>query len=295
MRRSSPSPRAGRVLHRAAVADPISLGEAITLGALQGATEFLPVSSDGHLALGAFAFHLGALPLPLTVMLHAGTLVATLIVFRADVTRLTAATVRGLRAPRAFFATPDGALVRSLVVATIPTGLVGLFLEKRVEPWSDVPWIVGAGFLGSALWLLLTLASPTGRDRKEGGGGIWLSVPASVLVGVIQGLAVLPGLSRSGSTIGIAMLLGLAGPEAFRYAFLLSLPAVGGAVLLEARHTERLAGLGAVTLVGAVVAFFVGLGALYLLRGVVARGRVWLFAVYLVPLGLGTILWGALR
>ena len=112
------------------------------------------------------------------------------------------------------------------------------------------------------------------------------------MVGVAQGAAVLPGLSRSGSTIAVAMALGVQPTAAFRYSFLLSMPAIFGATLLQLRHEGVLDGLSASAGVGAVVSIVSGYVALRVPRNLVTRGHFWRFAWYLVPLGLGLILWG---
>jgi undecaprenyl-diphosphatase len=265
------------------MADPISLGEALVLGAVQGATEFLPVSSDGHLAVGAMLFGTTEMPLAFVVMLHAGTLLATLLAFRKDVAQLTVSLARGLRAPRDYVKSDDGWLTVTILVASVPTAIVGLLLEDAVESWASVKWIVGLCLLGSAAIIALPVFARAKSER--------LTIAAALLLGAAQGLAVLPGLSRSGTSIGVAMLLGLSGPAAFRLSFLMSLPAVAGAVLLKALHPEVLAGLGVQTAIGAVVAFFVGLFAIWAVRETVSRGKLWAFAVYLTPLGLALIVW----
>jgi undecaprenyl-diphosphatase len=254
--------------------DPIT---AIVLGAVQGVTEFLPVSSDGHLAIAAMLFGDTDVSLAMVVLLHLGTLLATLIVLRADVAPL----VRTLVTPSAWRGTEEGAALRTILITSVPTAIVGLALHDVVEPLARVPWVVGVCLWGSALAVASTRwSAPTATKTS-----LDLSVTQCVLIGVAQGLAVLPGLTRSGSTIGMAMLLGLSGPTAFRLSFLLSLPAIAGAAILELRHGEVWASLGAPALIGAAVAFVVGLAALTGLRHIVARGRFWAFAIYLVPLG----------
>lgn len=266
--------------------DPIDVATAAFLGALQGVTEFLPVSSDGHIAIGALLVGIPDMSLSMVVLLHAGTLVATFLVLREDVTQLAVETVRGLKSPSEFLRTEQGRIVAGVVLASIPTAIIGLLLEDHVEAWSHVPWIVGVCLLGSALALALT--------RRARGEAKTLSPGAYFLIGIAQGLAVLPGLSRSGSTIALGMLLGLRGPDAFRFSFLLSLPAVLGAVLLKVVGEPRaVAELGTAGLVGGAVAMVVGLGALVLLRRIVMQGRFWAFALYLVPLGLALIAWSA--
>lgn len=254
------------------------------LGVVQGATEFLPVSSDGHLA--AFALLWGASPmsLALAVVLHTGTLVATVIVLRSDLVRLASACVRGMRDPRHFAGTAEGGLLLVLFVACIPTAIIGLALEGIAAEANRHALVVGAGFLVSAGAALLTRGpAPTGHR---------LSLRAAALLGAVQAIAVLPGVSRSGSTIACAMALGLAPGEAFRLSFLLSVPAVAGAVLLELRSAEARAAATPAAWFGAAVAGIVGYACLRLLRRLLALGHFWRFSWYLIPLGFGMMLWG---
>jgi len=262
---------------------PIDAGTAAVLGAVQGATEFLPVSSSGHVALGAMLFGISDdMPLSMVVLLHFGTLVATLALFKDDVIDLLKS-LGGLRDPKAWIETEQGTLVAGILLASVPTAIMGLWLEEKVEAFGRVPWIVGLCLLGSAVMVLST--------RRGGGERTVLPLKLAILVGIAQGMAVMPGLSRSGTTIAIGMLLGLSGPAAFRFSFLLSLPAVAGATLLSLRHFEEIQALGVGALIGGVVALVVGYLALVWLRAIVNQGRFWLFALYLVPLGAGLVLW----
>lgn len=270
----------------------IDLIMAIVLGAVQGVTEFLPISSDGHIALFAMMFGQTQMPLSMVVLLHVGTLVATFLVFRTEIAQLTRSTLDGLRAPRSFLDTPEGRSVAAIIVASIPTAVIGLALRDAVEVWSHVPWVVGICLLATAIFVASTQQTADRATRT----GTDIPLSHAVLIGVAQGLAVLPGLSRSGSTIACAMMLGTMGPAAFRFSFLMSLPAVLGAVVLELRHPEDvIRELGVTALAGAVAAFFVGLASLFLLRNLVDRGRFWAFSLYLVPLGLGLIAWDITR
>ena len=264
--------------------DPaLDVGSAAILGAVQGATEFLPVSSSGHVALTSMLLGVSAeMPLSMVVLLHFGTLLATLVVFARDLRELGRSTVDGLKAgPRAYLETEAGRIVVGVLVASVPTAIIGLTLEERVEDFSKIAWVVGLGLLASAAVVFST--------RRGGGGQASLSLGKAFVVGVSQGIAVLPGVSRSGTTIAVAMLLGMSGPAAFRFSFLLSLPAVAGATLLSLRHTEELAALGMAGVVGGLVSMIVGFGALIWLRALVDRGRFWAFAIYLLPLGLGLV------
>ena len=206
------------------------------------------------------------------------TLLATVLAFRSDLATLARETWSGRHDIAAWRASDSGRLIVAVVVATIPTGIIGLTLKDRVEPWSHDMHIVAACLLGSALMVGLTRF---GRGEQD--------VPTlrqALLIGIAQGLAVLPGLTRSGSTISVAMLLGIAGAAAFRFSFLCSLPAITGAVLLELGNPGELVALGWPALLGAVVAFVSGAASLLLLRGLVHRGNLYVFAFYLVPLAI---------
>ena len=264
--------------------DRLEMGPAAILGAVQGATEFLPVSSSGHVSLTAMWLGVSAeMPLSMVVLLHFGTLVATVAVFAKDLRSLTSSTISGLRTPREYLSTDEGRIVAGVLLASVPTAIIGLSLEPRLEAYSRISWIIGLGLLVSAAAVVST--------RGGGGGAKSLTLGRALIVGVVQGIAVVPGVSRSGSTIAVAMLLGLSGPAAFRFSFLLSLPAVAGATLLSLRHTDELRELGTAGVVGGVVSFVVGLAALLWLRALVKQGRFWTFAIYLVPLGLGLVGW----
>ena len=256
----------------------IGIVTALVLGVVQGLTEFLPISSDGHLAIAAMV--LGDIETSLTfvVMLHLGTLLATAIVLRSDVGSL----LRTLASPKTWRTTEEGRAIRTIVIASVPTAIIGLALHDVVEPLSRSALVVGVCLLGSAIAVASTRWTAPGATDPSLALPVW----KALAIGVAQGLAVLPGLTRSGSTIGVAMLLGMSGPAAFRLSFLLSLPAIAGAALLELRHPEAVADLGLPAVVGATVAFGVGLVALLGLRKIVAQGRFWAFALYLVPLGL---------
>lgn len=260
--------------------------QAIPVGLVQGITEFLPVSSDGHVALTSFLLGIKDMPLATVVLVHAGTLIATALVLRVDVAKLVQSTLAGIGNPRAFAQTDEGRLVLGILLASVPTAVIGLGLEDHVEAWAHVPWIVGVCFVVTGLVLLTT--------RAAYGTANVLTWTQYFLVGVAQGIAVLPGVSRSGCTIAMAMALGLSGPAAFRLSFLMSLPAVAGAVLLQFLEPGALASMDPSAALAAVVALVSGVFALILLRGMVANGRFWSFALYVLPLGVLLTVWGLL-
>jgi undecaprenyl-diphosphatase len=266
---------------------PIPLSEAIVLGVIQGITEFLPISSDGHLALAQLLYG-GEADLATTVLLHAGTVTATILVLRKRVFAALSEGLRGLRQPVLWKETQGGRDAIVVILATVPTGIVGLSLKSPVEAWSSSPAIIGVCLLGSAVAVASTWWAPKGeRDTPTAMG--------AVLVGLAQGSAVLPGLSRSAMTIATLLWLSVRADRAFELSFLMSLPAIFGAILLEARHAFHGGSDPAVLLFGTFVSFVVGIGALVVLRFVLVKRVIWAFAIYLVPLAIATLAWSYAR
>lgn len=256
--------------------------EALVLGLVQGLTEFLPVSSDGHLALANFLFGFQEGGLTLTVLLHTGTLLATALVLRTRVLSTLLAGLKGIVQPRTFTSEPAGRDALFVLLASIPTGIIGLLLRDAVEQWTQSPLIVGMGFLITGFVLASTAWATPGTDTQPG-------ARAALIVGVMQGLAVAPGVSRSGLTIASLLFLGVQRGRAFELSMLMSLPVVFGAILLEAvRHLSEFDGI-AVAVVGTAVAFVSGLAALLVLRRVVVGGRFHWFALWVTPLALATL------
>jgi undecaprenyl-diphosphatase len=263
--------------------------DACLLGLIQGLTEFLPVSSDGHLSaaemlLPGFA-QVGVL---FDVTVHVGTLVAVVIFFR----KTLAEDVEGLFSRKATQRAASWKLAVLVIAATIPTGIVGLLLKQVVEESKTDPRFVGSMEILTGLFLLLSVfARERGRDRAS------TTVWDAILIGILQGLAVLPGLSRSASTIAFALLVGLARRWAVTFSFLILLPAVVGASFLEIYAAWQEKGASffagpdfAKYVGGAVVAGVVGYFAIgWLIRAVVAKRLHW-FAIYCILFGLALIL-----
>lgn len=258
------------------------------LASLQGLSEFLPVSSSGHLRLLGAAFGLAEPQTFTDVMLHLGTLVAVLAVYGRDVLRLATGTLRVVAGrSRGREDTDALRLLLWLVLASIPAALLGVLGGDWMEAHLASPWLVGI-FLG-ANGLVLFVA---GRNTSPEEGGRPLSGIGwrlALLIGLAQAFALLRGVSRSGVTISAALLLGVRREDAARFSFLLSLPAVGGAAVLEMRGA--LAGAAPmpateVLVTGVVVAALVGWLALRLLLRFVRSGRLRPFAWYCWVLGL---------
>ncbi|MCH2107881.1 MAG: undecaprenyl-diphosphate phosphatase [Polyangiaceae bacterium] len=256
--------------------------EALFLGFVQGVAEFLPISSSGVLALLGILLEREDAGLAFNLLLHAGTFVATLIVLR---NRLWAGLRDGFQAcrqPSLFTQTPGGQDALFVILASIPTAVIGLRLRDAVAVWSDSLFAVGIGFALTTFVLVSTLWAPVGEKQHPG----WFS---ALLLGLVQGCAVAPGISRSGMTIGLALFLGVQRKRAFELSMLMSLPAVGGALILEGQHALGELNDIPLTISASVVAACTGIVAMLVLRRIVDDGRFSYFALWTGPLALGTL------
>ncbi|HZI64930.1 MAG TPA: undecaprenyl-diphosphate phosphatase [Thermoanaerobaculia bacterium] len=266
----------------------MSWAEALLLGVIQGLTEFLPVSSDGHLSAAELLLpRFRQVGILFDVMVHLGTLAAVVVYFRRPLAEDVAGLFSGDPSRRA----SSWRLAALVVAATVPTGIVGLLLKATVEASKRDPRFVGAMEILTGVFLTLSLfGRKTGRDREQ--TTLW----DALLIGTVQGLAVLPGLSRSATTIAFALLVGLAARWSASFSFYLLIPAVFGASLLELFSAWKEQGGAffagsdfAKYVFGAAVAGVVGYFAIgWLIRAVVARRLYW-FAIYCVLFGLALI------
>ena len=263
-------------------------GDSLVLGFVQGLTEFLPVSSSAHLVIMQRILGWREPALAFDLMLHVATMMATLIFFRNDVGRLGMEWLAGFRGGEG--RRPGWRYGGGVSAATMATALVGLPLKPMVERALSSTMVVGLGLILTAALLEGAMRVPEGRRR--------LGLGQAFLVGVAQGVATFPGISRSGSTIAASVFLGIPREEAFRFSFLLSLPAIRGATLLEGRD---LGGWKAFVMslpsgwwAGMAVAFVTGLMALAVLRRLVVQGRWRGFAVYCALLGGSTVVFSLL-
>jgi undecaprenyl-diphosphatase len=256
--------------------------QALVFGILQGLTEFLPISSDGHLALAQMLLEVEGGGLTLTVLLHSGTLLATLLYFRQRIAKLLSELWTHLRRGRLPAPSSTGWDAILVLVATVPTGLIGLALRDVVAQWTHVPLASGFGFIITACLLTSTLWTRPGALVSP-------TLAGALVIGLAQGLAVAPGISRSGITIVTALWLGVRAERAFEFSMLLSVPAVAAALLLELIEGDSMDGHLLAAAGGAVIAFGVGLAALSLLRRVVARGHLAWFALWVLPVALATL------
>ncbi|MFQ5380433.1 MAG: undecaprenyl-diphosphatase UppP [Dehalococcoidia bacterium] len=265
---------------------------AIVLGAVQGLTEFLPISSSGHLILVREAFDWPDNGLAFDVGLHLGTLLALLAYFSRDWVRMAASGVRNLRARGVRLAAyeGDGRLLLLLALGTVPAGIAGLLLDGWIESNVRQAWIVALTLIGFGIVLLLSDRMGT-KERSLGSVGL----KDAIVVGIAQAFALIPGVSRSGVTISAALGLGFERETAARFAFLLGTPAFVGAGILKAAD---LAGAGEVDpwplVAGFLTSLIVGLLAVHWLLGFLRQRSVEPFVVYRVALGALTLLLVAL-
>jgi undecaprenyl-diphosphatase len=262
----------------------MSLLEIFLLAVLQGLTEFLPVSSSGHLVVANALFEwLGSEPVKdlveVEIVLHLGTLLAVLVYYRREIARLF---------------TRDRRVIPLLIVGTIPAAVLGIYLKKGLPEATTKlilanPLVAGICFPLTAALLWWASQRPEGETNYQ-----QLSWPNALKVGVLQALALLPGISRSGATVAGSLTVGLKRDDAATFAFLLAIPAIAGGGLLEMIEAFQAGGtsspLGTLA-VGFVVSFVVGLASLDLLIRIIRHGQLKSFAYYLLPLGAAVIAW----
>jgi undecaprenyl-diphosphatase len=260
----------------------MNLWQGILLGLVQGLTEFLPVSSDGHLAVIG---HVAGVRTPgvfVEVALHVATLGSILVVYGKRFAELALGVLR--RHPE------DLRYAGLLLLGMIPAGLVGVFFEDLIARAFDSLWAAGVGFLvtGAALWF----------TRRGGTEGMPRPRPrGAVIIGLAQALAPLPGVSRSGMTIASGLWVGLGAVPAADFSFLMAIPLIAGAGLVEARHASvDIAQVGAVPLLaGCLVAFASGVFAIRFLVAMLRRGRFYAFAPYCFVVGTLTLIYALWR
>ncbi len=246
--------------------------DAILLGILQGLTEFLPVSSSGHLVLAEHILGVKASGLTFELLAHAGTLLAVLVFFRRQVCEL----VRACFTPSM---REERRMVMLLIIGTIPAGLAGSFLEKFFEDAFSNPLVTSCMLLATGALLLSTRFVPK-REEK-------VTRKSALLMGLGQAVAIMPGVSRSGSTIAVGMLLGVHPSKAAEFSFLLAIPAIAGALVLRSRELLAMdAGRLGVYLTGTFFAFVFGLLAVYVVLSAIRKGKFEYFAYYCFAVGL---------
>lgn len=255
----------------------MSIIEAIILGVVQGLTEFLPVSSSGHIELGTVLLGVESSDnLLFSIVVHCATALSTIVIFRKDIVDI----IRGLLAFKWNGATEFSV---KIVLSMIPVGLIGIFFKDQVESFFGGQ-VVLVGFM---LLMTGTLLAMTYYARKLTGP---VTYGKAMIMGVAQALAILPGISRSGATIATALLIGVEKERAARFSFLMVLPPILGASLLELKDfmEQPVAGgnvSGVVLLCGFLSAFIAGLLACQWMISIVKKGKLIYFALYCFLIG----------
>lgn len=249
--------------------------KALILGVVQGLTEFLPVSSTGHLLLGRKLMGLSEAGLFLDTMLHLGTLLAVVIVFWQDIVYM--------------IKRPLSKLSLLIVVGTIPTAIIGLSFEDFFEEISKTGVTVGWEFLatGIILWVADNMKKKGSKNIEQ------VTFKDALMVGALQGAAILPAISRSGLTIAGALFQGINKQAAARFSFLLSLPAILGAVVLQSLKLAKgnAESIGLLPLViGTLAAAVSGYVAVKWMLAILQRGSLKVFSIYVWILGLGILI-----
>jgi undecaprenyl-diphosphatase len=243
--------------------------EHIILGIVQGLTEFLPISSTGHLVLFRELFGLQEAGLLYDTMLHFGTLIAVVIVFWPEIRHL--------------LANPFGKLARLLVVGTIPTAIIGLSFENYFEEIARTGATIGYEFIATGLILWGVESMRKGHRNFD-----QINYLDALIIGTLQGAAILPAISRSGLTIAGALLRGIKREDAARFSFLLSLPAILGAVVLQTKKLVENPAESAnllPMLIGTLFAAIFGYFAIRWMLRIISRGSMKGFAIYVWILG----------
>lgn len=260
--------------------------EALILGIIQGLTEYLPVSSSGHLAIGQALFGLnsGEENLAFTVLLHIATVLSTIVILWREIVWLFTDLFK--------FKWNEGTkYIVNIIISMIPVGIVGLFFKDKVEE------VFGSGLLVVGICLMVTASllafSYWAKPRQREHISPW----HAFVIGIAQALAVLPGLSRSGSTIATGLLLGNKKEKLAQFSFLMVIPPILGEALLDAKDMAEVgvtASLGGISpmaaLIGFLAAFIVGCLACKWMVDIVKRGKLIWFALYCAIVGLATII-----
>jgi undecaprenyl-diphosphatase len=250
----------------------MTISDAILLGIVQGLTEFLPISSSGHLAVLQYVLGLREPMLGFDVLLHVGSLIAILAYFRKQIGDLFLSIFSPSREPA------GRRLIGLIIVASIPTAIVGLGFKDFVEVQFGSP-------LAVAIFWLLTASLLFGVTKMMQGSKQLRDITLSdaLLIGLFQGIAILPGVSRSGATIAMGMMCGLHPRMAANFSFLIAIPAIVGAIILQRHDFAALSGPeGLTAIIGAVVSLVVSYLAIWFLMKLLQRRVLQPFAWYLL-------------
>ena len=269
----------------------MNLLEALLLGIVQGLTEFLPISSSGHLVIFQNVFGMKEPDLFLDVALHCGTLCAILIVLRKEVYVLIRGVVLfafySLKGAQSKIDEDSRAMARLsglIVVGLIPTALLGFFLRDLFTLFFGSLTAVGGLLVVTGILLWFTRTTTQGTKSTDS-----ISLSDALIIGLVQGFAIAPGISRSGATIAFGLFRNLREETAVRFSFLLSIPAILGALFMEWENPFLYEGALLQVLSGTVMAALVGYVCLRILIGMVKKGQLYFFSPYCWAAGCITV------
>jgi undecaprenyl-diphosphatase len=262
----------------------LSFFDAILLGLIQGLTEFLPISSSGHLVLGQALLEVKQQDILFEVFVHFGTLLAVFVLLWRDIIDLFKSFFGVFKRKQSlseyYKTSADFRTVVFILIATLPAVIIGLLLNSHIQKAFADPIMACYMLIVTALILSASYFTPTTLKPN--------TVLISIAMGLAQALAIFPGISRSGSTISTGMILGIGGHEAARFSFLLSIPAILGATILEGMSLfTRTPSSQTIYLLitGAAVSFIAGYVSMKVLLRVVKKGKLYWFAPYCLILG----------
>lgn len=266
----------------------MSVLQGILLGLLQGVAEFLPISSSGHLAVAQNLFGLEEIPLLFDVFLHLATLFAVCLYFWRKIWTLLKTLGRWIARKEA---TTEEIVNRKMIIAiilsTLVTGILGIFTSKFIPEMSIK--ITCAGFLITSLLLVISaIIEKKSNENAKSSSTSPVSKKQSLFIGLMQGIGTLPGISRSGSTIAGALLCGVDRKVAGEYSFIISIPAILGAFILELKDLGEVSQVVGILpiIAGCLAAFIVGIISLTLLMKMIRKGKLYFFSFYLIPIGI---------
>jgi undecaprenyl-diphosphatase len=254
----------------------LTLIQSLILGVVQGLTEFLPVSSSGHLVLVANILSVEP-DIPFDILLHFATLTAVVVFFYKDIFRIIKAFIYDRSMEN-----PDYKIGLLLIAASIPTAIIGFALKDIFEAMFSSLFYVGCFLLLTGA--LITIAEKFSKPNKNIERTSFID---ALIVGLAQGCAIAPGLSRSGTTVSSSLLLGFDRELAARFSFLLSIPAILGASIFKAKYIMH--DLSLITIIGALAAAITGYLAIYLFMKLIRRQSIMPFAFYCLFVGLLSI------
>ena len=248
--------------------------QSIIMGAIQGITEFLPISSSAHLIIIPWFFRIdesNVNALTYDVMLHLGTLAAILLIYGKKLAIVITEGIRDFREGRG-----SESMLAKLIVATIPAGVAGILGQKAIETYLRTPFVIA--FMLALVSIFMIIAERRHTDKTD------ISYGVAIAIGIAQALALIPGTSRSGATITMALLLGLKRNQAVDFSFLLSIPIILGTALYEMRHFQYDHANMGLYVYGAASAFIFGALSLGTLVGYLKKHTLDVFAYYRIVL-----------